>query len=464
MLDFDAIGKYRENNRIEAKKAVGGFPHSLWETYSAFANTIGGVILLGVVEGPDKTFHPVRLPDPQWLVDEFWAGAEDPAVVSANILAPSDVWVQTVDQLPVVVIRVPRADRRQKPVYVGEDPYSGTYRRLGEGDYRCAAEEVQRMLRERQAEERDSRLLPGLGPDALCPASLKRYRARLAGRRPGSAWAELEDRDFLIQLGALGWDAAGGLLVSAAGLLLLGKRTAICQAFPQYHLQYEEKDAAGRISWRLDSREGDWSANLFDFYLLARERLGRSLSQAPAAVGQALEEALANAIIHADYEGGSGVTIQNLPPALTITNSGGMRLAPGEAFQRGAADPRNQRLAGMFHLVGVGQGQGGGLARIRTAWADQGWLAPVLAEEFGPDRTVLSLAFQRADKRRQARERQEDQLLEYITTRIVVSAGEAAEALGVSRPRAAAILSRLAEKGLLSEEKAAGGMRYRLKA
>ena len=63
MLDFDAIGKYRENNRIEAKKAVGGFPHSLWETYSAFANTIGGVILLGVVEGPDKTFHPVRLPD-----------------------------------------------------------------------------------------------------------------------------------------------------------------------------------------------------------------------------------------------------------------------------------------------------------------------------------------------------------------------------------------------------------------
>ena len=91
MLDFAEIDKYKENNRIEAKRAQGGFPQSLWETYSAFANTVGGVILLGVQELADKSFYPVRLPSPEWLAEEFWRKAEDKQIVSANILSPDQV-------------------------------------------------------------------------------------------------------------------------------------------------------------------------------------------------------------------------------------------------------------------------------------------------------------------------------------------------------------------------------------
>ena len=119
MIDLSRIEAYRENNRIEAKKALGGLPHSIWETYSAFANTLGGVILLGVEEHRDHTLHPVNLPDPAGMAEEFWDILNDPQRVSVNILTRENLRVETVDGGRLLVITVPRAQRYDRPVYVG---------------------------------------------------------------------------------------------------------------------------------------------------------------------------------------------------------------------------------------------------------------------------------------------------------------------------------------------------------
>ena len=150
MLDFDNQQNYRETNRIEAKQALGGLPESLWETYSAFANAEGGIILLGVEELEDKTLHALDLLDPQWLIDDFLTILNDPAQVSVNILTEEDIQIHEVDGKHIIAITVPRADARCRPVYVGGDVIRGTYRRNGEGDYRCTPAEIEAMLVRRE--------------------------------------------------------------------------------------------------------------------------------------------------------------------------------------------------------------------------------------------------------------------------------------------------------------------------
>lgn len=81
------MAQYKENNRLEAKRALGGLPESIWESYSAFANTQGGVILLGVEEYSDKSLHAVELPDPDKLISDFWNGVNNRQKVSVNILS-----------------------------------------------------------------------------------------------------------------------------------------------------------------------------------------------------------------------------------------------------------------------------------------------------------------------------------------------------------------------------------------
>ena len=459
MIDLNNIATYQENNRIEAKKAAGGFPHSLWETYSAFANTIGGLILLGVEEGRDKSLRVTGVPDGPGYADIFWQTVRDPAKVSENILRPQDVALHTVEGKQILVISVPRATRRQRPVYIGDSPFTGSYRRDGEGDYHCSAEEVRAMLRDRDDAPADLAVLTGRGPGDLSQETLRRFRALMAMRQPDHPYNFLPDDQFLPKVGILG-PGGGELHPTLAGLLLLGKRKALREVFPQFRMEYQEEDTGFRLA---TIRPGP-PENVFSFYQMTARRLtavSALLSDEPRQreeLAAAMREAVLNAILHADYFSRGGLTILRRAGELLVSNGGLLRVSPDQARAGQAADPRNRGLIQLFSLVKLATGTGKGLRKIYSLWARQGWQAPVLAETVQADRTDLTLPL--PDREFSPAELTRQQVIEYLTDHVTAGLKGLAQGLGMPEGEVRTALAQLLEQDLVVR----AGRGYRLRA
>lgn len=50
----------------------------------------------------------------------------------------NDIKVSDIENKKIIIISVPRANRRNKPIYINNNPITGTYKRFHEGDFKCA--------------------------------------------------------------------------------------------------------------------------------------------------------------------------------------------------------------------------------------------------------------------------------------------------------------------------------------
>ena len=484
MIDFNNLEKYRENNRIEAKKAMGGLPGSIWETYSAFANTLGGVILLGVEEWPDKTLHAVDLPDPDKLIKEFWNNVNNPNKTSVNLLSSKDVFVQEVDGNHIVVINVPRAERSYRPVYLDGNPLS-TYRRNGEGDYKCTKEEYQAMVRDASAKTQDMLVLNEMDMSVFNKESVRSYRQRMRLSRPGHVWEALEDEDFLMKLGAVGIGSDGKKHPTSAGLLMFGNEYDIVREYNAYFLDYQEQyDADTRWTDRIISSSGEWSGNVYDFYFRVYNKLTQDIKVPfkmeggvrvdDTSVHQALREALANCLVNADYYGRQGLVVIKKRDAITMSNPGNFRIEIDTAKSGGVSDPRNGTMLKMFNLIDIGERAGSGIPNIFRVWREQGWTAPVISENFDPDRIMLSLAFKKSDDKKVTIKsddkkvtiksaRQKNEIITYLTDHVSAKNTDIAELLGVKSTRVKQLLKELLDEGVVVAEGNNKNRVYKLK-
>ncbi len=407
---FDDLSYY-EGIDVEYKAAKGGLPRDLWETYAAFANTDGGTLWLGITQR-NGALEVHGVTDPERLVQDFWNTINNRSKVNRNLMAAGNVSIVPLDDRPghaLVRIEVPRAGRRERPVFIGTDPFHGTFRRNAEGDYRCREDEVRRMFADQAEEPPDSRILKGFSFDDIDLDSLRQFRNRFISRDPNHPWHREDDPGLLTKL--QGWrrdrvSGAEGLTV--AGLLMFGKTEAIRapEAIPGFHLDYRERlsdDPAMRWTDRL-TLDGTWEGNLFQFYQRVILKLGsgpgikspfqtdaEGYRQAGSRVHEALQEALVNALIHADYSGQGGIVIDRYPNRFEFSNPGTLLVSREQILRGSVSECRNKSLQLMFQMLGVGDKAGSGIDKIRQSWAAEHWQSPGLQETLRPDRVQLML-------------------------------------------------------------------------
>lgn len=356
-----------------------GLPEGFWKTCSAFCNTSGGTIVLEI---------PGDL-DPWAAVDDIWCGLRDPMTVSRDILSEGGMTFGEEGGAYTVTIEVPDTRRRHRPVYIGGNPYTGTYKWSGGAVRQCTHGEVRAMMCDSLAPSEELMAVPWIGTECLCMETVGRYRARLASLKPGHPWNPEDDVEFLRRVGAVNRAADGTVRPTRAGLLMFGNAADIVRVFPGYGVDYREcREAGAGWSYRLTSDSCDWSGNLYDFVTGVLPRLS-------SVVGDrrgfgTVEEAVMNAVIHASYGGGQRITVEARPDRAEVSNPG--ILGTGSLYSdRTVCDPRNPALMRMFFLVGMAEGAGTGIPSMRSALDDGTVSGLEMTEDSDSDRVSVAI-------------------------------------------------------------------------
>lgn len=394
----------KESGDLEFKSAKGGFPHSMWETYSSFANTDGGAIVFGVKEKDDQFFlDGLTKEQVRKYKKEFFDGMHNKQIVNIPLLKDNDVQAVEFEGAWLLFLYIPRVDRTLRPVYCGFDPYTGTYRRDLEGDYHCSREEVNSMYADANISDPvDGRIMENFNKDDLDSASIMQYRRRFEQWNPDHVWNALPEDQFLEKINVFRKDRKTGRYgLTYAGLLMFGTYSAIMDANPNFFPDYQEiQDPKDRWINRI-CPDGNWESNLFQFYSRVLPILQNFLpkpfilegnqrkAETPAHV--AVREALTNALVHADFMVNASLNVYKYPNKMVFSNPGTMLIPIKQFYRGGESICRNKYLQTMFSFLGSAEKAGSGADKILHGWDSLKWKRPYLMERSRPNKVELMM-------------------------------------------------------------------------
>lgn len=488
-----SLMKNRETDEVEFKSAKGGFPKSFWETYSAFANTHGGIIILGVKEKDDIfTLNYLTDEEVDKLQKDFWSNVHNKNTINCCLVKSSDVQVAEIEGAKVILFYIPQAQREQRPIHCTLDAFNGTFRRKHEGDYLCGNAEVRRMFADADVTRpADSRILKNYTWDDIDMPSFEQYRRIFATARPSHPWHSLSNEKLMQRLGGYRKDRETGEEgFTLAGLLMFGKYDAITDqtCAPRFFPDYKEIPADAATTRWMDRvcPDGTWEANLFQFYrrvlpklhqvIPTPFRLKGSQRQDETPAHEAIREAFANLCVHADYSEESSLIVNLYPHRIVFSNPGTMMISKQQFYQGGESVCRNMSLQKMFMMIGSAEKAGSGVDKIMKGWETLNWKRPYPIEKAQPnkvelimplesllDEKVLSELYCIFGEKIKKREQADIMALSIALTESVINNERLREVLAMHPADVTHILQKLCKDGFLISSGRGRGTVYRIK-
>jgi ATP-dependent DNA helicase RecG len=238
-----------EWNDVEFKEARADVPKSAFETVAAFANTHGGRLVFGVAHHGDA-FQIVGIDKADKVQNDFLSVLHADAKINHDVAVTEqklDIGGKT-----VLVFQVAENERTRKPVYLDGD-IRRTFLRKGGGDYKAQMQDIERMLRDANADRWDSQPFEKVPlKDVFHASSLRWYRDRFHQANIGFDPRQ-SDRDFLYHWGFLVKDGRR-FLPTRAAVMLFGSSLAVHQLIPRptldvQFLGYSTGDALPETRW-----------------------------------------------------------------------------------------------------------------------------------------------------------------------------------------------------------------------
>ena len=480
--DIKDLMLYGERINIEYKEAAGDLPKSLWETYSAFANTIGGVIVLGIKEHRNRyeedRFEIKGVADADKMLKSFWDTINSDKV-SRNILFDDDVECIDYEGKTLIAIHVPMANYTMRPVYINKNLLSGSFKRNYEGDYHCTDEEVKSMLRDANENGNDGLMLENYDMNDIDLPTLHAYRNHFKISNLDHVFNHLDDKEFLRNMGGMTTDRITrreGLTM--AGLMMFGKGLPVRDRFDNIRMDYIDKtNLIGDSRWsdRL-TYDGTWENNLFNFFTRVMPKLTADLKRPfklegmeridDTPVHKAVREAMTNMIIHADLFITGVLKVEKHDKEFLFSNPGSLKLPIEDIMNGGNSKARNPRIQNMLRMIGFGDNIGSGYPTILRAWKDEHWRKPTLLDRTElrqvdltmpmisllPESVLNEMKAHYGEESYHAMTSEEQMILAYVWNGDSISNTELQQLLGLNSIEVGKILHQMVAKQLLNKE------------